>query len=169
MKKFLAEELAPLLPGARTNEPSRSGPTIEIGALKPGEEDALLSLLARCRLPEAGVLDHLGTALVAREGGRLVGSAVLEIHSGGALLRSVAVESDRRGLGLGVRLTEEALALARRRGLPRVYLLTETAGDFFPRFGFREVSRAQVPASIRRSVEFTTACPQSSLVMEREL
>ncbi|MGE5277673.1 MAG: arsenic resistance N-acetyltransferase ArsN2 [Acidobacteriota bacterium] len=168
VKEFLAEELAPLFPEERANDPSGPAP-VEIGALEPGEEDALRSLLARCGLPEAGVLDHRSTALVAREGGRLVGSAVLEIYSGGALLRSVAVESDRRGLGLGVRLTEEALALARRRGLPRVYLLTETAAEFFPRFGFRKVSREKVPASVRASLEFTTACPQSALVMEREL
>jgi len=169
VKEFLAEELAPLFPDERKDDPSAPAPSIQIGALKPGEESALLSLLARCGLPEAGVLDHRSTALVAREGARLVGSAVLEIYPGVALLRSVAVESDRRGLGLGIRLTEEALALARQRGLARVYLLTETAGGFFPRFGFRKVSREEVPASVRASLEFTTACPQSALVLEREL
>ncbi len=56
--------------------------------------------------------DHLANALVARQGDRLVGSAVLEVYDGGALLRSVAVEEDARGLGLGIRLTEGALALA---------------------------------------------------------
>jgi amino-acid N-acetyltransferase len=51
----------------------------------------------------------------------------------------------------------------------RVFLLTETAAKFFPRFGFRAVSRADVPESVRASLEFTTACPQGALVMELSL
>ena len=142
---------------------------IEIGAVRPGEEAPLLELLERCRLPEAGLREHLETALVAREDGRIVGSSVLELYADGALLRSVAVEADRRGIGLGIRLTEAALELARRRGARRVFLLTETAGEFFPRFGFRVIARAEVPESVKSSVEFTSACPQSALVMERAL
>ena len=142
---------------------------IEVAALAPEDKPALLSLLARCGLPEAGVRDHLSNALVARQGSRLLGSAVLEIYADGALLRSVAVEEDARGLGLGIRLTESALALARRRGVRRVFLLTETAARFFPRFGFRAISREEVPNSVRASLEFTTACPESALVMERAL
>jgi amino-acid N-acetyltransferase len=144
-------------------------PEIEIGPLAAEELPALLALLSRCRLPEAGVRDHLGSALAAREADRLVGSAVLEIYAEGALLRSVAVESGRRGRGLGVRLTEKALELARERGTRRVYLLTETATGFFPRFGFQAISRSDVPVSVRASLEFTTACPQSALVMEKIL
>ena len=142
---------------------------IEITALTPEDAPALLSLLARSGLPEEGVRDHLANALVARQGRRLVGSAVLEVYADGALLRSVAVEEDVRSLGLGGRLTEGALALARQLGVQHVFLLTETAARFFPRFGFRAISRAQVPESVRASLEFTTACPQSALVMERVL
>jgi amino-acid N-acetyltransferase len=144
-------------------------PEVEIGPLRESEAPALLTLLAECGLPEAGVRDHLGAALVARRGGRVVGSSVLEIYPDGALLRSVAVASEARGTGLGTRLTEESLALARARNMPRVFLLTETAAKFFPRFGFRAVSRADVPESVRASLEFTTACPQSALVMELSL
>ncbi len=142
---------------------------VEIGSLRPDEAPALLALLDECGLPEAGVRDHLDSALVARRGGLVVGSSVLEIYPDGALLRSVAVAAGARGTGLGTRLTEEALALARGRKSSRVYLLTETAAEFFPRFGFRAVSRAEVPESVRASLEFTTACPQSALVMELRL
>ena len=142
---------------------------IEITALTPEDEPALLSLLARCGLPEEGVREHLGNALAARQGRRLVGSAVLEISADGALLRSVAVEEDARNLGLGGRLTESALALARRLGVRRVFLLTETAERFFPRYGFHAISRAAVPDSVRASREFMTACPQRAVVMERAL
>ena len=142
-----------------------------IGPLRAGEADALVDLLDRCRLPEAGVREHLAHALVAREKERIVGSAVLELYpaAAAALVRSVAVDADRRGRGLGARLTEAILDLARRNGVRRVYLLTETAAEFFPRFGFRRVERAAVPEAVRASEEFTTACPQTAVAMERAL
>jgi amino-acid N-acetyltransferase len=129
----------------------------------------ILSLLEESGLPEDGLEDHLGPALVAREGGRVVGSAALELHRSGALLRSVAVETDRRGQGLGQRFAREALALARERGAERAYLLTETADGFFPCFGFRPIGRAEVPEDVRGSVEFVSACPESARAMAAEL
>jgi amino-acid N-acetyltransferase len=86
-----------------------------------------------------------------------------------ALLRSVAVDQARRGQGLGQQLTQAALSLAKQQGVTEVYLLTETAADFFPRFGFRPVSRAQVAPAVQGSVEFTTACPASALAMMASL
>src|SRR2546422_5231008 len=43
----------------------------------------------------------------------------------------------------------------------RSYLLTETAGQFFPKFGFTAITRAQVEPAVLESPEFTTACPKS--------
>jgi amino-acid N-acetyltransferase len=140
-----------------------------IGPAAREDLPGILSLLEERGLPEDGLEDHLGTALVAREGGRVVGSAALELHRSGALLRSVAVEADRRGQGLGQRLAREALALARERGAERAYLLTETADGFFPRFGFRPIGRAEVPEDVRGFVEFVSACPESARAMAAEL
>jgi len=50
-----------------------------------------------------------------------------------------------------------------------LYLLTTTAADFFPRCGFRRIARADVAPAVQQSVEFTTACPSSALVMARQL
>ena len=50
-----------------------------------------------------------------------------------------------------------------------VYLLTETAAEFFPRFGFRPIARDTVDPAVRASVEFTSACPDTALVMVKEL
>lgn len=94
-----------------------------------------------------------------------MGSAALELYGPAALLRSVAVRRDLRGTGLGRRLTEAALGLSRELGIEETYLLTETADRFFPRFGFRLVPRSEVPASVQRSVEFTSACPASARAM----
>jgi len=141
-----------------------------VGPMKAGELERVLALLQRLGLPVAGLAEHAGTAFVARErGGAIVGSAALEVHGSEALLRSVAVEPAWQGSGLGRRLTEAALGLASRLGLSRVYLLTETAEKFFPKFGFREVKRDEVPAGVRDSVEFRLACPASAVAMEKRL
>jgi amino-acid N-acetyltransferase len=126
-------------------------------------------LLSGARLPVEG-LDPRVQLLVARRDDRdIVGSAALEEYPGGALLRSVAVAEELRGEGLGQRLTAAALDLARQRGHARVYLLTTTAAAFFPRFGFTPIARADVPDDVRGSVEFTSACPSSALVMRADL
>jgi amino-acid N-acetyltransferase len=107
--------------------------------------------------------------VLALDADQVVGSGALELYGDAALLRSVAVAPEQRGQGLGQQLTQAALDLARQHGVRQVYLLTETAADFFPRFGFRPIARADVTPAVQRSVEFTSACPQSALVMGASL
>jgi amino-acid N-acetyltransferase len=126
-------------------------------------------LLRRHDLPLDDVNSHVQTMVVARLRGSVVGVAALEIYAGGALLRSVAVEPSAQGKGIGHRLTEAALDLARERAVDTVFLLTTTAEKFFPRFGFEVVARADVPLSVQASVEFRSACPESAVVMRKRL
>lgn len=127
------------------------------------------ALLERLQLPLAGVEEHLATMVVAREAQRVVGTAALEMYPDGALLRSVAVDPDRQGKHLGHQLTRAALELAATRGIRTVFLLTTTAEHFFPKFGFEQVSREDVPASVKTSIEFRSACPASAIVMRKTL
>jgi amino-acid N-acetyltransferase len=68
-----------------------------------------------------------------------------------------------------LRQSQGRIGQAQVHGVRRVFLLTETAADFFPRFGFRPVARTAVPAAVQQSVEFSSACPASALVMVKEL
>jgi amino-acid N-acetyltransferase len=140
-----------------------------IGPATAGDLPEILALLVRLRLPLAGVDQHLPTMLVAREGEQIVGIAGLELYADGALLRSVAVEPSRQGKQLGHQLTDAALQLATSRGANTVFLLTTTAENFFPRFGFEPITRDEVPQSVRESVEFRSACPASASVMRKRL
>jgi amino-acid N-acetyltransferase len=128
----------------------------------------ICALLERLHLPLAGVDEHL-TMLVAKEGEQIVGTAALELYADGALLRSVAVEPIRQGRQLGHQLTDAALELATAHGVNTVFLLTTTAERFFPKFGFEQIDREQVPVSVRESVEFQSACPASAIVMRKQL
>jgi len=141
----------------------------EITAATPADLPAVLELIDASGLPRAGLDDHVATTLVARESSRIVGTAALELYGGSALLRSVAVAAAVRGQGLGQRLTTAALELASRHGVRTVYLLTETAGEFFPKLGFTMIERSAVDPAVQVSQEFTTACPASALVMARSL
>jgi len=127
------------------------------------------ALLERLHLPVAGVEEHLPTMLVAREGEQIVGTAALELYVDGVLLRSVAVEPRYQGRQLGHQLTDAALQLATAHGANTAFLLTTTAERFFPKFGFEQIDREQVPPSVRASVEFRSACPASAIVMRKQL
>jgi amino-acid N-acetyltransferase len=141
----------------------------DITPATPTDLPAILALLAASKLPRAGIEEHVTNTLVARAASSVVGSAALELYGSAALLRSVAVATQLRGRGLGAALTLAALDLARRRGARTVYLLTETAGQFFPKFGFRPITRAEVDPVVLESTEFTTVCPKSALVMVKQL
>ena len=140
-----------------------------IEAASDEDHEAIAALLEANHLPTEGLRDSLANALVVREGRRIVGAAALEIYASGVLLRSVVVDERLRGTGLGRRLTQAALDRARDLRAPSAYLLTTTAGEFFPRFGFAAIGRDEVPEDVRQSVEFTSACPASALVMRANL
>ncbi|MCX5761786.1 MAG: GNAT family N-acetyltransferase, partial [Gemmatimonadetes bacterium] len=54
-------------------------------------------------------------------------------------------------------------------GIRTLWMLTTTADQWFPRFGFTVTARADVPEPVRASVEFQGACPDSAIVMRRAL
>jgi amino-acid N-acetyltransferase len=131
----------------------------------PDELPQVTRLVAASHLPLDGLLDQAGRILVIKDGGQIVGCVALEVHADGALLRSLAVDDSHRGKGLGRRLIASALEVAGSLGVPAVYLLTTTAESYFPRFGFATVSRDVVPAAVRTSIEFRSACPSTATAM----
>lgn len=135
----------------------------------PADWPQISTLLLAARLPLDGAQEQLAHFVLALRGDEIAGCAGLERYGAIGLLRSVAVRESERGAGLGQELTRRVLAAARESGVRQVILLTETAGEFFPRFGFRQISRADVPPEARASVEFQTACPESATVMSVRL
>ena len=151
------------------------GPTTapQVRVATGADRPAVEALLSAVDLPRAGVgeilAEHPEDFVLAEAEGALLAVAGLEVRGEDALLRSVAVRPDRRDLGLGGLLVRRLLSDAERRGLHALYLLTTTAEDYFPRFGFARVERADVPREIRATEEFASACPASAVVMERRL
>jgi len=129
----------------------------------------VVGLLRSASLPIAGVSPALTDFLVADARGRIVGAVGLERYGDSALLRSAVVDPSARGSGIGHALVQRLLDGALDEGVRAVYLLTTTAEDYFPRFGFNVIARENVPAAVQASVEFREACPESAVVMRKLL
>lgn len=129
-----------------------------------GDLPLVKALLIQRNLPLEGVPENLEQFWVAEGGSQIVGIAGLEIHGRYGLLRSLAVQPTAGNVGIGSRLTWQLLEEAVGQGLREVYLLTTTASEFFPRFGFVRVRRNEVPADLLESREFE-ACPSTAVVM----
>ncbi|MBP7962303.1 MAG: GNAT family N-acetyltransferase [Caldilineaceae bacterium] len=125
-------------------------------------------LLTLCGLPTAG-LDDASECLALRRDGRVIASAALEIHGKSGLLRSVAIHPDLQRQRLGTALVTTAIVTAGTYRIRHLYLLTESAADFFARFKFTVIDRADVDPAIQQTVEFTSACPASATVMLLDL
>jgi amino-acid N-acetyltransferase len=130
---------------------------------------AVLKLLEANKLPTAGVHDHLEHFQLELMGPDLIACAGLEVHGQAGLLRSVAVAEDHRSTGLGRNLVEATLEQAKTIQLSSVSLLTETASNYFVRFGFQITPRETLPASLQASAEFRGACPDSAIAMTIKL
>ncbi|HEX8903901.1 MAG TPA: arsenic resistance N-acetyltransferase ArsN2 [Longimicrobiaceae bacterium] len=137
-----------------------------IRPVRAEDRGAVEALLRRAELPPDGLDEQFGEAYaVAESDGRIVGAAGVEVYGGAGLLRSVAVDGEWRGRGLGGALTRERLAWAELRGLDAVYLLTNTAAGYFPKLGFEPVAREKVPEAVRGSLQFSSVCCSSAAVM----
>ena len=107
---------------------------------------------------EENVREHISTFLVLEEKAQIVGCASLENYGTDlAEIRSLAVNPEIRGRGLGARLVQFALLDARRRKIARVFAVTR-APEFFERQGFAASSRRALPEKIARDC---SVCPKA--------
>lgn len=93
---------------------------VSLGKPRPGEWAEISALVRSSGLPLEGLREALDTALVARDGKKVVGVVALELYGPEALFRSLAVVPERRGSGLGDQLTRAVLGCPREHGLTTV-------------------------------------------------
>ena len=141
----------------------------KLRTLSPAEMEEMRTTLAAAGLPTEDLSHTAATFYALEENGKTVGYVGLEGHGGAALLRSVTILAEKRGLGLGRRLVEQILKMAASMGQHDVYLLTTTASEFFERLGFMRIGRDRVPAPVAATQEFTELCPATAVCMHRHL
>lgn len=138
-------------------------------AMGDSDREIVRSLLEQAKLPTDILGSGPGELWLVRDGAALAAGG-FEFYGEDALLRSVVVDPEHRGSGIGGRMVEQLLAIAAVRGVTRVWLLTETAERFFARRGFAKVQRSAITnKDLLASAEFTHVCSQSAVCMVRSL
>jgi UDP-N-acetylmuramate: L-alanyl-gamma-D-glutamyl-meso-diaminopimelate ligase len=136
----------------------------------PADMRRVREILDKAGLPGKDLSDErAGEVLVVRDDQGIAGIVAVEPHDEAAILRSLAVMPDRRGRGFGWMLADAAVQRARDLGAVRLYLLTETASDFFAeKLGFRTIDRATVDPPVASSPHFRESA-RSAVAMRLDL
>ncbi len=129
----------------------------------------LRRLLTENQLPTSDLAQGRTEFYVSRSADSLLGMVGLEHYADAVLLRSLAVATSARGLGIGTALVRHVETVVSSRSATAVYLLTTTAEAFFVALGYHAVPRGEVPASIALTEEFSSLCPASSVLMRKAL
>lgn len=137
--------------------------------LNPEEFDSTFGLLEESKL-DASDLKQANIRLFSMtENNKLVGVGGLEIFNDQALLRSVAVDTAYQKQGLGALLVRRIEKAAKELGLSALYLLTNTAADFFKAQNYQVIHRDNFADSLKQTAQFSGLCPVSAVCMKKEL
>ena len=146
----------------------------EIGdSMRPAHREdmaAVREVLAAAGLEEPARDDQAASFSVLRNEHGVVGCVALEVLGDDAILRALAIDPRFRGAGYGWMLADTAVNQARWRGVRRIYLLTETASEFFAaKFGFRVVDRSTLSKQVAASEVFTRPAGAHQVAMRLDL
>ncbi len=131
--------------------------------------EALISLLQSEGLPVEDLPQDMSNFYMAIDNGFIVGSIGLEIYDRSGLLRSLVVKREYRKMKIATSLVNELQKQAQISGLKEIYLLTETAINYFSKIGFEETSRDEAPEVLKQSPEFSHVCPGTAIFMKKKI
>ena len=132
-------------------------------------KDSVIAILETEKLPVSDLSPDLENFFVALHDRKITGVSGLEIYGNYGLLRSLVVLPGFRDQGVAGNLVGQVENLAISKSLKAIYLLTETAPEYFKRKGYTQITRTDVPPEVQQSSEFSYACPQTAIVMMKTL
>jgi amino-acid N-acetyltransferase len=96
----------------------------------------------------ADIYTNLQTFFVAENDGQVIGCCALEvIWSDLAEVKSLAVDENHKGSGVGSSLVNAAVEKAKLIGVPKVFGLT-LKPEFFEKLGFKVVDKNELPMKV---------------------
>ena len=117
----------------------------------------------------ADIYENLQTFLVAEDNGKTVGCCALQvIWSDLAEIKSLAVDKEYAGKGIGKSLVNSAVDLARTLAVTKVFALTLEPG-FFLKLGFAVIDNDLLPMKVWRDCAKCSKqehCDETAVVME---
>ncbi|MDQ3393272.1 MAG: arsenic resistance N-acetyltransferase ArsN2 [Bacteroidota bacterium] len=126
-------------------------------------------LLLKENLPASDIVMDIIHIFLFYDKKNLVGMTGLENFREHGLLRSVVVVDEFKGKGKGKTMCMLTMEKALEMGVEELYLLTETAEDFFKSQGFETVNKEEAPGFIKSTTEFKNLCPASAAFMRKNL
>lgn len=144
-------------------------PVGSIVRLRAGDLVQLENLLLGNNLPVEDCAEQAQHFYGIFDDNDLIAAGGLEPAANVALLRSVVVHEQYRGLGLGKSIIEYLIRLAESEGRESVYLLTETAATYFENLGFKRIDRTEVPPAIADTRQFASLCPDTASCLRMAL
>jgi amino-acid N-acetyltransferase len=133
-----------------------------------GEVEDIIHLLGQNNLLASDIRESAIDFIVAKNNSKIIGCVGLEKSADHGLLRSFAVDSEYRNLGIGTELYHRILKLALEFNIKTIHLLTNTASGYFSKAGFVVNDRKNAPYEITETSEFSSLCPVSSQYMVLE-
>lgn len=127
------------------------------------------SLLKEYSLPVNDIFENINNFVIAEQDNKIVGLGGFEKHGEIILLRSITVTQEYRGKAIGKSIYQLLESKISRLGINQLYLLTETATDYFKNIGFTIKERIDVPEAVMRTKQFNELCPSTAVVMFYEL
>lgn len=147
----------------------KSGDNLTLRTADAADAGVIRDLLDHNGLPTGDLSAARPEFVIATHAGQTVGIGALEHFGDAALLRSLAVQPQWRGSGVGRLLVAELERRARAAGVSELILLTLTAADFFRRLGYGVQDRARVPDTVLASAEFRSLCPATAICLAKTL
>ncbi len=130
---------------------------------------SVCALLESAQLPTADLRQDMAHFFLAIIGDDTVGAIGLDPYGSSGLLRSMIVQPEFRNMGIAAHLVETLEAHAKKEGVEELYLITNTAEQFFAKIGFKKIQRDQLPDAVAGSAEFNGLCPASSTIMKKKI
>lgn len=143
---------------------------LEIRQAGPEDLRAIQNLLSICLLPTSDLRDGHTALYVAETDRGIIGAGGLDnVGESVGMLRALAVMPGYRKQQVGRRLVQRLLAQAEEFGLKKLFLLTQTACDYFLHIGFEPIERRLAPPSVSESQLFRELNPADARLMMCQL
>ena len=138
---------------------------LEVNHIENHNRQALQVILKNESLCFNDINDEGVVLFEVKEKEIIIGYFGYELYGSYALFRSMVVVEGYRKMGYGALIWHEAKKKLRANQVAKVYLLTNTASEFFKGQGFNEIQRSSAPEEIASTTEFIEFCPSDSVCM----
>lgn len=137
--------------------------------LAEAKRENAISLLKEAKLPTEDIDENVKLFVLENQG-EIVATGGLEQMQEYGLLRSVSVKNSEKGRGFGQEISQKIENYAKSVGIKELYLLTNTAKDFFAKKeNYESIDRNVAPEAIQNCRQFAQTCPSSATVMRKVL